>query len=156
MAHESLGCCSVSQPKPLHSENDLGIQREPFVTLPFTANGGPCAESEADLGGDWGPVVGNEGAEDDLWSQLVRRTTTLTALLSERVLLDDEEDWDDCMSVQSRSSCCPAAALLAALDEEFSSLSSMSDIHTFDDIATGCWPVLFRRYGDRVGEKGTG
>lgn len=86
--------------------------------------------------------MGSEGADDDLWSQLVTRTTTLTPLLSEMVLLDDvdeeEEDWDDCINVQSRSSNCSAGSLLAALEEEFSSRSSMSDIHTLDDIATGC------------------
>lgn len=111
------------------------------MTPPFTANEGLWAESGDDLVGVCGPAVRSEGADEDLWSQLVKRTTTLTPLLSERVLLDDvddEEDWDDCMSVQSRSSCCPAAALLAALDEEFSSRSSMSDINTFDDTATGC------------------
>lgn len=109
--------------------------------------------------GDCGSAVGSEGADDDLWSQGDTRTTTLTPLLSESVLLDDEddeEDWDDCINVQSRSSCCSAATLLAALEDEFSSLSSMSDIHTFGETVAGCLPVLFRRYGDLVGEKATG
>lgn len=64
------------------------------------------------------------------------------------VLLDDEEDVDeedDCINVQSRSQYSSTGTLLAALEDEFSSRSSMSDIHILDGVVAASCPAHFLR-----------
>lgn len=123
------------------------IQEKPLVMLPYTVKGRLSNEAGDDLVGDGRLIVGDGGEDDDLRSQQATRTTTLVPLPSEMVLLDEEVDdeEDDCISVQSRSPHSSTGTLLAALEEEFSSRSSMSDIHIFDGVVAASCPALFLR-----------